>query len=496
MSGFVSPTRSRRLAASTTGLAALIALSGCGAVAAPSEPPEPVTLRLIHIDTNPALDPAVSGFIEEVAQASDGHIEIELVGMCCGTGADNEQVVVSKIADGEAALGIVASRAFDVLGVDDLQALSAPLLLDSYALQESVITSDFARERLGGLTELGVTGIALLPGPIRVPLSSANPLLGPEDWAGLRVHTVASALSGDAFAALGSSAVSLDVEGRDTGLLEGSIQATDNGYAFQRGDRERILPYATVNVGLWPRVSALIGHPASLTELSDAQRTVLTDAAAAVAARTDDLAALDAATVAEACERGARYAEASVSQLAALEAAFEPVYASLEKDAETAEFIERIRELESSIDAEPPVAIPDGCTGLSPLIEATGDGEGGDVTVVNGRWTRDAMTIDELVAGGMTQAQAQDGTAQFALEFTDGAFSLHVEGEWVCDGEVAVTADRLVVEYLPGGFCGPGGLLFEATFAIDGDTMTLSDVDSQNDADKIFFGLRPWTRIG
>ncbi|ACZ29286.1 TRAP dicarboxylate transporter- DctP subunit [Xylanimonas cellulosilytica DSM 15894] len=480
-------------------VSALAVLGACTSPAAPTtssgttSSSGTTTLRLLHTDSDLILDPAVGWFVDEVAERSGGALAIDVVAACCGRGAEIEQELISRVADGEGDLGVVGTRAFDVLGVDGLRSLTAPLLLDSYALQEAVITSDVAREHLAGVAQLGVTGIALLPGPVRVPLSSGRPLLDPDDWTGLRVHTVRSELSVAAFAALGAEAVSPDVEGRDVGLYDGSLQAIDNGFAFQRADRERILPYASVNVRLWPRVSALIAHPGALEQLSAAHQSLLRDAAAAVATHTGDLAAMDAATVAEACERGARLAEASPSQLASMEAAFAPVYAELEKDAATADLIGGIRALEQTVEAEAAVAVPEGCAGTAP---SPAIGTDDTTTAVDGRWTRAAMTIDELVAEGLSEVQARDLTTRFTLEFADGRFTLTVDDEWVCDGTPSTSGDHLFVEYAPGGRCGPGGLLFEATFTVEGDVLTLTDVDSQNAADRLFFGLRPWTRVG
>lgn len=183
----------RRFAAPLAGLVVALAVAGCSNEAAPAESDETATLRMLHFDGGASLDPAVSWFVDEVAERSGGNVEIELVRSCCGEDADVERVLVSKVADSEADLGWVGTRVFGDLGVPDLRALTAPMLLDSYALQEAVITSDFAGERLASVSDLGVSEVALVPGPMRVPLSSTGPLVAPEDWSGLRVHTVASA---------------------------------------------------------------------------------------------------------------------------------------------------------------------------------------------------------------------------------------------------------------------------------------------------------------
>ena len=73
-------------------------------------------------------------------------------------------------------------------------------------------------------------------------------------------------------------------------------------------------------------------------------------------------------------QAGARFAEASEADLAALEAAFAPVYASLRQHPETKAFIERIRALKRSTPPEPALAIPSDCTGKAPEQATGGSG--------------------------------------------------------------------------------------------------------------------------
>ncbi len=67
-----------------------------------------------------------------------------------------------------------------------------------------------------------------------------------------------------------------------------------------------------------------------------------------------------------ACQAGARFAEASEADLAALREAFEPVYANLRRDSTTKAFIDRIQALKQSTPAEPGLSIPSECTGKAP----------------------------------------------------------------------------------------------------------------------------------
>ena len=73
---------------------------------------------------------------------------------------------------------------FDTLGVTGFQALKAPMLIDSYPLQQAVIASDIPGEMLAGLDELGVSGIAVLADGLRKPIAVKHPVLGLGDCAG------------------------------------------------------------------------------------------------------------------------------------------------------------------------------------------------------------------------------------------------------------------------------------------------------------------------
>jgi hypothetical protein len=102
------------------------------------------------------------------------------------------------------------------------------------------------------------------------------------------------------------------------------------------------------------------------------------------AARSAALADTDARALGEFCASGVRFAEASDAELAALEAAFAPVYASLRQQPETNAFIERIQALNQSTAPEQELAIPSNCTGKVP--EQTTGGAGTAPAHLNGTY--------------------------------------------------------------------------------------------------------------
>jgi TRAP-type transport system periplasmic protein len=139
------------------------------------------------------------------------------------TEPDAEQQVVRATAHGDVDLGWTGTRVFDTLGVTSLQALTAPLLVDSYALQQIVINSDMPGRMLNGLDQVGVTGLAVLAGGLRRPIAVKGPLLGPPDWKGLTIQTFRSNSQAETIRALGATPTDVGPADRDTGLAAGQI---------------------------------------------------------------------------------------------------------------------------------------------------------------------------------------------------------------------------------------------------------------------------------
>ena len=76
----------------------------------------------------------------------------------------------SDVAAGEVDLGWVGTRVFDTLDVKSFQALTAPMLIDSYALESAVIESGITEQMMEGLDELGVAGLGVLADGLRRPI--------------------------------------------------------------------------------------------------------------------------------------------------------------------------------------------------------------------------------------------------------------------------------------------------------------------------------------
>ena len=76
----------------------------------------------------------------------------------------------------------------------------------------------------------------------------------------------------------------------------------------------------TANVNLWPHTVALIANPDTLADLTPTQRGWIDRAGAEAASRSTDLTDDDAELLLELCAGGARFANASDADLAAMRA--------------------------------------------------------------------------------------------------------------------------------------------------------------------------------
>jgi hypothetical protein len=235
--------------------------------------------------------------------------------------------------------------------VPSFRALVAPLLVDSYPLERQLLASDVPGAMLKGVSRLDLVGLAVLPGMLRRPLGVSRALRAPADFAGARIGIRPGGVARATFAALGGKSVAY-VPGDPAAVsrLDGAELDVDviAGNAYDRGSRA-----LTANVNLWPRAVTLVMNKRSFAALSAKQKSALTDAApAAIPPTVKALQDLDRATSQVLCRRGLRFVTATDADLRSLRDAVGPVYANLERDAQTKRAIARIRSLKGRLGAD------------------------------------------------------------------------------------------------------------------------------------------------
>lgn len=326
--------------------------AGCGGwsdKAGGRSPRKPVVLTLaVPFGDSEEVD----GFAGEVSRLSGGAIRIAVRARWRWGQIGFENGLIRDVQAGKADLGVVGSRAWDSVGVMSFRALGAPLLIDSYALQERVLSSRLIPRMLSGLSPLGLVGLGVLPGPLRYPLGIAHPLLAPSDYDRLRVGVQQSQLASETFRALGATPVWFAAGSPSSITAFGGIEQGISG--ILNGKLEEIGRYLTANVVLWPRPLVVFANPHALSKLTAAERAVLTQAVRNDISAETRLAVEDERSATAGLCRGhqLRFLTASRAGLAALRRAVAPVYTALERNPQTRAAIAQIEAMRVGVSPE------------------------------------------------------------------------------------------------------------------------------------------------
>jgi TRAP-type C4-dicarboxylate transport system substrate-binding protein len=307
---------------------------------------KPVELVLANHDDS---SESVGAWAEAVERLSDGSIRIRISNNWRQGESNYERATVGDVRRGKVALAAVAARAYDEMGVTSFQPLVAPMLIDSQELERRVLRDDVARQALAGTEKLGLTGLALLPTELRRPVGLTRTLAAREDYAGASVYTREGKAGKATLKALGARPLHLPKE-----QWFESVDGAEIGLGAIRHGPEAVRRSAAItsNVVLWPQPVTIVMQKEAFDELSERQQTALREAvdeAFEPESRSVSLLADEDRGVL--CRLGAKFVEATPSQLAELRAAVQPVYRMIERGAGNTDAIESIRELKG--DAEP-----------------------------------------------------------------------------------------------------------------------------------------------
>jgi len=407
---------------------------------------------VLKIGTNdPPGRPAaaqIEEFAARVAELSEGEITVEPVWRVGGINAPNwDQAVARQVANGELDMGNIPSRAFDILGVTSLRALNAPFLVTSDELLDEVVASDMADDMLSGMEKIGLVGLALLPEGLRRPFGFDRGLVGPDDYEGGIIRAPASATTAAVFESLGAAVVEAEIDpASQTGM--------ESAYVFDP------LGTAAGNVVLFPKANVLVVNADEFDRLSESHVAILEQAASETLGWSIESRISDAAAAEAWCDNGGRIVTADEQALASLRDAVEPVYQQLRTDPLTAELIDNIQKMKTSMPVSEPV-IPDACTGEPDDREAVAEGTD-DPSVINGsyriEWEADEL-FDVFWKGGLSQAPADqiedikaasaDNAGVVSLLFSDGQFEqVYGTGFYSgdqCNGTYAISGNRITM---------------------------------------------------
>lgn len=332
-----------------------------------------LTLTIVTGEGDPE---EAAAYAKNVAEVSKGAIEVKIDNSTIAGNPSYETDVIKYVAAGKAELGFTGARAFDVLGVKTFVGLHAPFLIDSYDLEQRVLSSDLGKGLLGGTRNAGVVGLGYFQGPMRRPLGMTRPLVQLSDWKGAKIGIRESALTALAVKALGATPVvfapgeTAGLDGMEVhmGLLIGTKY--DVGANSVTGD-----------VMLWPRPGVVFANNAAFDRLTADQQAILRTAGdQMLTGSVESVSANGPNAVSTLCGRGLKIVQAKAKAVADLRAAVQPVYDEIEKDAGTKATIDAIDALKQSapgnsvaiacpdVAAASPTPTPAATTITSPLV--------------------------------------------------------------------------------------------------------------------------------
>jgi TRAP-type C4-dicarboxylate transport system substrate-binding protein len=477
-------TRAALLAAAALAASSLVGCSVGGSERVGGEPPaETRVLTMLDPFSNRQ---ELTEFVGEVSRLSNGALRIRVV-QAGDEGTDFEAALIRDMRRGRADLAFAGSRAWDEFSVHRLRAFGAPLLIDSYRLQERVLTSGLVGPMLEELRPLGLVGIGILPGSIRRPLGVAHPLAAPSDFRGLTIGTQQSRVADATLRALGARPRRLPAAASSLAGLDG----IEHRVAAIEADRLDIDDsHLMSNVALWPRPLVIFANERSYGRLTGDQRRILRTAAAnVVPEKVDAERGLEAESAATLCRKGrATFDSATPAQLQALRRAVEPVYRDLERDPGTHDAIEAIERLKQQL-AEPPAE-------LAKCERAAGAPASGAATEIDGVWR---MDTDRRAAAPDNLAE---NWGRWIYVFDRGRFAITQENQDACTwgyGTFAVDGNRMSWTFTDGGGIAPNnamnrpGEFFVFDFSAYRDTLTVAPV--KGEIAPLNFRAKPWRRL-
>jgi TRAP-type C4-dicarboxylate transport system substrate-binding protein len=444
-----------------------------------------VTLQLAIPDfAGVASESAVLDFIDQVETRSDGMIVVEPVWNAAGDNSETgyEVGVIAAVKDGEYPLGLAASRSWENGGVTTFQPLQTPFLIDNDALAVAVATSDVATRMLEGLSPAGITGLALWPEDMRHPFSlvADKPLLSPDDFAGAVIRA----------AILGVTHAMMEALGSTTTLADSGYQGAESGF-LNASNSLSGRPIATGNVTFYPKYQVLFANGEAFASLSEAQQTILREAAAA--ARDNYLAERPSDTMAGVawCDQGYAIVLASDTQLAALVDAVQPVVDQIEADPANAEALAALSELKANT--------PPG-TGVAACGEVAGADDGQNWSTglpPNGLW-RVELSEDVMAGMGLVPIDVTELAGTYTLTLNDGAGKFGFEnglGAGECEGDYSAV-DDLTSWVMTSGPCTATLTVTQWRLEDDGLHFRLVDIkDASFIENRAIFEAKPWQKM-
>lgn len=465
----------------------------CVAVASCANPPSKsggevrtLTIRAESIgNPNSSADHLMGRISSHVSAQSKGAIEVVVTEPSgAESETDQDRAVIDLVRAGGADLGVVRAGSLSSSGARRFAALQAPFLIDNQEAAERVATDPIADDMLGSLDDLGLVGLAVVPGGLRHPFGWYSPLVSLADYTNAKINTRPGREVDRLFEALGATTDHSVGPERAAAATNGKLNGVEVSLPLRFSAGPPLI--MTANVVLYTKFDVVVVNKRFFTGLSKSQQAILRDAvgAATPEALTDEPS--EEAAFEQWCgETGNVAVLATRSDLDGLRQAVAPMIAELERDPFTKRAIDRIRQLAAG--TKP--ADLGACTGPTPLLVAIEPV--GDQSVIDGTW-RFEVTMKNLIDAGVSASEATKDVGVHTFVFEGGVLS----GETPtipCKGRYAISGSRFSWAFDPDS-CGGN---FRGVFTRDGNNMSFT-IDQSTPDGPFFAGFFKGglTRIG
>lgn len=392
------------------------------------------------------------------------------------TGTVTEELdAVAAMRAGDFDLTVVRADTLATAGADSLAVLQTPFLVTSEVQAARVAADPVAEDLMAGLDELGLIGLALVPGGLRHPFGYREPLLGPDDYADATINV----RPGDGIAALveGLGATTdTGVDQRDEMAFMGELRGIET--SLQYFGSVTLPAVLTSNVTLYTKFDVIVMDRDAWDGLSNQQQQALREAGAKAAEAALEERGNEDTGLARWCRTpGAKSVRATDAQKGALEAELQPVVEAFTSAPGAADLAQRVRQLgEGTTD---PAGAACGSTKVEDIAGYTITPRG-DQDVLDGIWRMEVSAQAIVDAGGT----AHDGSANagvWTIEIRGGnAVADQPHGD-DCAWDLNFAGERVSLAYQVPGNDNCFGYIV-GTYERTGDTVTF-DFEKQRDYD-------------
>lgn len=455
----------------------------------------PVSLTVLSYTTNALTGDTTTKLIDEVNSRSGGVTLKEASPMESGL-SDGSSATITAVKDGEVDVAVVAARSFDLIGVNSLQALGAPLAVDAPDQAALFLADPIATEMLAGLTDAGVVGLALTYDSLAQPLGFSSAVRQPSDLAGKRVLVRPSRATEALVTALGATADARNGGDAATAIqnheVSAAVSSFDRPSGFQAGP-EGATSTITGNVQLLIKANVIIVNRKVWDGLTPDQQSTLS--AAATDTRTwaaTQVVRLDKASTSFCDAHIGNVVVASPDELQQWRAAVQPVVAELSRDPVTGKALARLAEI---VHEHASSDLPAPCT-AAPLTTTVTRHGSGNPTAIEGQW-RLAVSAEEMTRTGASQQDAVVNQGTWTFNFRgDGTYWYVEPRARTCPGTFTVDGEKLsMIEDDTVRDCGGQ---WDFTWKRTGDKLALTPTAEFAEAlgGEIGFFTNPLIRIG